>query len=121
MGRKYKAALEAKEAAKDIAFKKRQICKAFIDSIKAQGCQLCGYNQCLAAIDLHHVSTGKEFAMADYGSHPLKAIQREITKCVVVCANCHRKIHEHDIKPGTLAVVKKKDDNQHTLAFGEAV
>jgi hypothetical protein len=69
--------------------------RAWVASIKAaDGCLLCGEQEpdCL---DFHHLDpTQKEFriATACVGSSK-ERIAEEIRKCVVLCANCHRKLH----------------------------
>lgn len=55
------------------------------------GCSRCGFNEHPAALDFHHRSD-KEFnisAMANRGAS-LKRIVKELEKCDILCANCHR-------------------------------
>lgn len=55
-------------------------------------CQLCGYDQCLAALDFHHPDgRDKEFVISSKASW--KAIEPELGKCDLLCANCHREVH----------------------------
>ena len=68
------------------------------------GCQVCG-NKISICLDFHHVDPSKKdkeiSALAAKKS--LSKITTEINKCVVVCANCHRKIHANLIPcPTTL-------------------
>lgn len=58
------------------------------------GCKYCDEKEpsCLV---FHHITNNKEKTISrmigeGYG---LKKIQLEISKCIVVCANCHHKIH----------------------------
>lgn len=46
-------------------------------------------------LDFHHTSDDKELAIADavQKGWGLERIMREVAKCVVICANCHRKLH----------------------------
>lgn len=57
------------------------------------GCKVCHEREPVA-LDLHHVDPqGKDknpSQMISYSSAKLKA---EIRKCIVLCANCHRKVH----------------------------
>lgn len=58
-----------------------------------QGCKVCGetYAQCL---ELHHTDpTEKEFDPAEGAAKSWNAFLLEAEKCVVLCANCHRKVH----------------------------
>jgi len=61
---------------------------------KSQGCQVCGYDRCNAAIDPHHLQDKEinvgAIVAASYG---LDRLERELAKCVPLCANCHRELH----------------------------
>lgn len=63
----------------------------------ALGCSKCGYNKCGEALDWHHIEDNKEFnPSAILGKANREAwglFQKEISKCVVLCANCHREEH----------------------------
>ncbi|MBM3234383.1 hypothetical protein FJZ19_04810 [Candidatus Pacearchaeota archaeon] len=57
-------------------------------------CMHCGYNKCMAALEFHHNKEGKESVIAimikDYSKQ--KAL-KEVNKCIILCANCHRELH----------------------------
>jgi peptide methionine sulfoxide reductase MsrB len=59
-----------------------------------RGCLRCGENDpyCL---DFHHKDPSqKKFILAKRGSRPLtQEVLDEMEKCVVLCANCHAKLH----------------------------
>lgn len=55
-------------------------------------CQRCGYNKCIAALDFHHAIEEKEFNISKY-METWSIIEKEIEKCVLLCANCHREEH----------------------------
>ncbi|MBA7550907.1 hypothetical protein ES705_43437 [subsurface metagenome] len=59
---------------------------------RARGCKFCGYNKCVSALDFHHIGEGKEVSISNCSS--LEKIKKEITKCVVLCKNCHAELHE---------------------------
>lgn len=57
-------------------------------------CKTCSYNKCSAALDFHHNSGKKEASV----SHLIKdeskqKALKEIKKCILLCANCHRELH----------------------------
>ncbi len=56
---------------------------------------ICGYSKCPGALDFHHRDPKKkDFGLAVKGlTRSWEKIQKEIDKCVLVCANCHREIH----------------------------
>jgi predicted HNH restriction endonuclease len=64
------------------------------------GCQVCRWNGCEKALDLHHVDpsekSGNFNKIISNGS--IKAMEDELEKCVVLCANCHRLVHANEIE-----------------------
>lgn len=58
-------------------------------------CKICGYNKCVAALEFHHLDpTKKDFGIATSGTtKSWERIKKELDKCICVCANCHREIH----------------------------
>jgi len=60
--------------------------------IKKNGCAICGYNKNAAALDFHHLDPNeKELKIGN--PHAVERLLKEIEKCIVLCANCHREIH----------------------------
>ena len=60
------------------------------------GCSKCGYNTHAVALDFHHVDeTKKEFSLyaAQRRRYGMERIKKEVDKCIVLCANCHRVHH----------------------------
>ena len=57
-------------------------------------CSKCGYNKCLSALDFHHNRGKKEGHLSrlikDFSKQ--KSL-KEIKKCILLCANCHREVH----------------------------
>ena len=60
-------------------------------------CSACGYNKCKQALHFHHTET-KIIKLADAVS--IGVINREMSKCVVLCANCHAEVHAGAIDIG---------------------
>ena len=60
-------------------------------------CNLCGYNKVIGALEFHHINPEeKSYGLASMGTcHQLETDLQEIQKCILVCANCHREIHEN--------------------------
>lgn len=57
-------------------------------------CSICGYNKCMDALDLHHTNPlDKEFSFRERRSCSMERLIKELEKCILVCANCHREIH----------------------------
>lgn len=65
-------------------------------SIKGGECQRCGYRKNLAALEFHHVTADeKEFQLdlRSLSNRSWPRILREARKCILVCSNCHRELH----------------------------
>lgn len=58
-------------------------------------CERCGYNRYQGALEFHHQDPKeKDFAISNATSRKLTdKIKKELDKCILVCANCHREIH----------------------------
>ncbi|HEY1074630.1 MAG TPA: hypothetical protein VGE59_02925, partial [Patescibacteria group bacterium] len=66
---------------------------AFLKSSKS--CCVCGESSSVC-LDFHHLDDKtKSFNLSDVKSWgwSMKKVEAEIEKCVVLCANCHRKVH----------------------------
>jgi hypothetical protein len=66
---------------------------------KGGKCESCGYNSCAGALEFHHKDpTQKDFHISSVRLTSWKkneqTITKELNKCTMVCANCHREIHE---------------------------
>ena len=72
----------------------QQKIRNYVDSVKYSGCFMCNetFKQCL---EFHHLdSSTKEGNISQLISRgSLIKVQEEIEKCVILCANCHRKVH----------------------------
>lgn len=69
--------------------------KKLMMEYKGNKCQLCGYSKYHGALDFHHIDpTQKSFNLSmDQLYRSWKRITKELDKCILVCANCHREIH----------------------------
>lgn len=59
-------------------------------------CQNCGYNKCDESLELHHTNPKeKKFGFGAIRANPKSwdKIVRELRKCILLCANCHREFH----------------------------
>ena len=71
---------------------KRQKILSIVNNIKSKGCIICGETN-LACLDFHHLDPNeKEGSISKMISTPIK-LEKELKKCIVLCANCHRKLH----------------------------
>ena len=57
-------------------------------------CSVCGYKKYLVALDFHHKDPmKKDNVLNKIWCKRWETIEKEITKCVLFCANCHREHH----------------------------
>lgn len=94
----YAGGEKTKQKARTIANAKSMRAR-YQDWKSTQSCKVCGEGaaECL---DLHHINPAeKDDALqriVSFGSW--RRVEEEIAKCIVVCANCHRKIHSGRIE-----------------------
>jgi hypothetical protein len=61
-------------------------------------CERCGYSKLTAALEFHHREPRtKEFSIAHDGlTRSWSRVKKELRKCALLCANCHREEHSAD-------------------------
>ena len=66
----------------------------YLDWKKQQKCIVCSESESVC-LDLHHKDpTQKDFLISQKSkSSAWSTLEKEIQKCVVLCSNCHRKVH----------------------------
>ena len=78
----------------DAKFKYRRKKKDFfLEWKREKGCHFCGetFPQCL---ELHHLDPSKkDFVPSQLTTGNWERFLAEAQKCILVCANCHRKVH----------------------------
>ena len=63
---------------------------------KGGKCERCGYNKCNAALEFHHLDPSKKEFRLSYSRKGFEKVKKELDKCILVCANCHREIHHNE-------------------------
>lgn len=62
---------------------------------KGGKCEICGYSKSMSALEFHHTDPSiKEKNIARYSTRQWEKVVDELDKCILVCANCHREIHD---------------------------
>ena len=56
-------------------------------------CSKCGYNKNPAALEFHHLDPTVKERKIIGSSLSLERQREEAKKCILVCSNCHREIH----------------------------
>ncbi len=82
---------------------------AFLFNLKEKsGCVLCPETE-VACLDFHHIIKGIPVYRASNNSY--SSLAKELNKCIIVCCNCHRKIHADLIKVD-ISMIRKVDINE---------
>ena len=78
----------------------RALIKKWALEYKGNKCEICGYNKCSEALDFHHLDPQeKDFNLSNRNLIlDWQVIKKELDKCQLVCANCHREIHSKEKK-----------------------
>ena len=74
--------------------------KTHLINLKGGGCEICGYNKNLAALEFHHIDKDTKESQLEsrtLSNSNMSWIMSEFEKCMVLCANCHREVHSPDL------------------------
>lgn len=90
-------------------------------------CQICSYNKCNDALEFHHLDPlEKDFSLGAIRANPKnwETIKKELEKCILLCANCHREVHSGvSILPEVYQkfdeLLLEKDEYKHLLKQSE--
>lgn len=82
---------------------------------KGGKCEICGYDKCEAALEFHHLNPEeKDFQLSGGNTCSLEKMKKEADKCILVCANCHREIHDKIYQD-------KRDDRDKEYEINESL
>ena len=94
---------------------RRRKLKHEIVQYKGGKCEICGYDKCEAALEFHHLNPNvKEFQLSSGNIYSLEKMKKEANKCILVCANCHREIHDKIYQ-------NKRDDRNKEYEINESL
>lgn len=80
-----------------IHYKRKQL---IMHNLKINGCAICGYDECDAALDFHHVNPkDKKYGLSAINLHKKDFID-EINKCILLCCRCHKEIENGKVIDG---------------------
>jgi hypothetical protein len=78
---------------KDVMARGRELRKKAITLLGGK-CSRCGYDECEAALDPHHLDpTKKDAGFRHWRGWSWKRVERELKLCVLLCKNCHAREH----------------------------
>ena len=75
--------------------KRRKHLKVIAVDMAGGKCWICGYKKYTGALEFHHFNEAeKKFGLSVRDlTKNWEDIQKEIHKCALLCANCHREVH----------------------------
>jgi predicted HNH restriction endonuclease len=97
---KESASVYCKKCTSDQSLERQRGLKQMAINYKGGVCQECGYHKCNGALEFHHIDPKeKDFSISSVKGYGFsEQIKKELDKCVLVCANCHREIHAGILK-----------------------
>lgn len=77
---------------------------------KGGKCARCGYDKNPTALDFHHMNPEeKDFNLSSSNiSSNWEFIKPELDKCILLCANCHREVHDEIVQNQIITDLTKK-------------
>lgn len=84
-----------KQCTSNQALERQRALKEQLVNYKGGSCIRCGYDRYQGALEFHHIDPNeKDFTIAHLKLTTFNdKIKKELDKCILVCANCHREIH----------------------------
>lgn len=81
--------------------KQREIKRKY-EAIVARGCkcEICGYSKNISAFEFHHLNANEKEYQLDsrhFSNTSIEKLEQELSKCILLCANCHREVHYPDL------------------------
>ena len=62
-------------------------------------CIKCGYDKYCGALEFHHKDPSKKDFVISSSVRGLGKVKKELEKCILLCSNCHKELHE-EIRQG---------------------
>lgn len=95
----------------DAVHKRRKKVKRMAVDYMGGKCHICGYDRSINALEFHHIYPNeKDFGIA-YKGYTLSwmKVKIELDKCVMLCANCHREVHDGIIQFNVDTIIRFDD------------
>lgn len=75
-----------------VAKRRKKVKQILIEELGGK-CIICGYNKYIGALEFHHLDPNKKkFHLSNGDTRSLDKAREEASKCVLLCANCHREV-----------------------------
>lgn len=96
----YLSSLNRRQSIRERAKRDRAACRNYIKEYKKHHCcEKCGEDR-YYLLDFHHIDNNKEKELSQVKTWGTTRIQKEINKCAILCANCHRDFHWQEANNG---------------------
>jgi hypothetical protein len=115
---KRKYADRAEYLKKAVDKRRKQIRQMSIE-YKGSKCAICGYDKCIQVLEFHHSDPKeKDFGISAKGyTRSWNKVRDELEKCILLCANCHREVHEGITQLPQAIEVEKRGEFGETLSL----
>lgn len=96
----YKKSSFRRKSIRERAKADREKARKYIKDYKiTHSCCICGEDRWYL-LDFHHINNNKEKEISQITTWSISRIKKEILKCAIMCANCHRDFHWHEMNDG---------------------
>ena len=87
---------------RELSLRKNRGLKKLCVDYKGGKCESCGYSRNIAAFDFHHRDPSqKDFTISTVRAKNINKLKKELDKCTLLCANCHREFHSNGVAAQT--------------------
>jgi len=92
----FKHRIRCKQCQIDSVTSRRRRVREILVAEHGGTCSRCGYSRCKAALEFHHKDPSQKdpVVLSSGNTNGIATMRAEAAKCILVCANCHREIHE---------------------------
>jgi hypothetical protein len=95
-----------------------------LELIKLKGgkCEKCGYDKNISALEFHHLDpNAKKFNLdsRNLSNTTRDKILEELDKCILVCANCHRELHNPKFDNENIDNLLAEMESKHVSVFSK--
>ena len=85
-------------------------------------CEKCGYDKNVAALDFHHLNPNEKSFQLDarhLSNTHIDKLKQEANKCILVCANCHREIHNSKYDKNNIDNLLMECKSENVSVYGK--
>ena len=108
----------------DYAKQKERALSRKLELIRLKGgkCEICGYDKNIAALEFHHLDPSVKSFQLDsrhLSNTTRDKIIEELDKCILVCANCHRELHNPHFNGENIENLLAEMKSKHASVFSK--